>query len=40
MTQEDLLGIAEDFNEWLKEMADKYGMDEDDVQEIISHFIR
>ena len=24
MTQEDLLSIAEDFNKWLKEMADKY----------------
>ena len=40
MTREDLLSIAEDFNEWLKEMADKYGMDEDDIQEIIGQFIK
>ena len=40
MTQEDLLSIAEDFNKWLKEMADKYDIDKDDIQEIINHFIR
>ncbi len=39
MTQEDLFELAEDFNEWLKNMSIKYDCYEDDIQEIIKQFL-
>lgn len=35
----NLINIAEDFNEWLKEMASKYGTDKDEIQLIIKFFL-
>lgn len=39
MTREDLLCVAEEFSEWLEDIAEKYQIDKDDVQEIIKHFL-
>lgn len=39
MTQEQLVEVAEDFNEWLENMAKKYGWDKDDVQVLIKQFL-
>ena len=39
MTAADLIAIAEDFNLWLHEASIKYGMDQDDLQEIIKQFL-
>ena len=35
----NLINVAEDFNEWLKEMASKYGTDKDEIQLIIKFFL-
>ena len=40
MTDLDLLNIADRFNQWLKETAEYYGMDKDDLQEIIKSFLQ
>ena len=40
MTSEELIKLAEQFNLWLKEMADLFNIDESDVQEIIKAFIQ
>jgi len=39
MTREELIHIAEDFNKWLEETAEKYGLDKDDVQSMIKQFL-
>ena len=39
MVDLDLLNIAEKFNNWLTETAEYYGIDKDDLQEIIKNFI-
>lgn len=39
MVDLDLLNIAEKFNNWLIETAEYYGIDKDDLQEIIKNFI-
>lgn len=39
MTDLDLLKIAYKFNQWLKKTAEEYGMDKDDLQEIIKMFL-
>ena len=35
----DIIKIAEKFNRWLEETAAYYGMDKDELQEIIKSFI-
>ncbi len=32
---EDLFDLAGDFNEWLENMSEKYGLHKDDIQAII-----
>lgn len=39
MTDEELLCIAEEFNAWLEDMAEKYKWDKDDVQALIRQFL-
>ena len=39
MVDLDLIKIAESFNKWLTETAEQYGIDKDDLQEIIKSFI-
>jgi hypothetical protein len=39
MTNEKLIGIAEEFVKWLEETAKKYGLDAEDVQELIRLFL-
>ena len=39
MVDLDLIKIAESFNKWLTETAKQYGIDKDDLQEIIKSFI-
>lgn len=39
MTREEAIRIAEDFNEWLEDMAKKYGWDKGDVQYLIKQFL-
>ena len=39
MTKEDLIHIAEDFNKWLEDMAEKYNLDKNDVQDLIKQFL-
>ena len=39
MTKEDLICIAKDFNEWLKDMAEKYSLDKDNIQDLIKQFL-
>lgn len=38
MTREEVVRIAEEFNEWLDYMAEKHNEDKDDIQEIIKQF--
>lgn len=38
MTREEIVRIAEEFNEWLEYMAEKHNEDKDDIQEIIKQF--
>lgn len=35
MNREEVIRIAEEFNEWLDYMAEKHNEDKDDIQEII-----
>jgi len=35
MTTKEVINIAEDFNKWLEDMAEKYGWDKNDVQGLI-----
>ena len=37
--QDRLIRLADDFDTWLVEMAEKYGMHKDDVQERIKEFL-
>lgn len=39
MTRNDAICIAEDFNEWLENMAERYNLDKDDVQALIKQFL-
>lgn len=39
MTREELLCIAEEFNKWLEDMAEKYRQDKNDVQSLIKQFL-
>lgn len=40
MTTDDLINIATQFDKWLKEMAEKHGVDKDDIQEIVKEFLK
>jgi hypothetical protein len=39
MLREEALNIAEEFSEWLEDIAEKYGWDKDDVQDLIRQFL-
>lgn len=39
MTAEEAISIAEDFNEWLEDIAEKYKWTKDDVQSLIKQFL-
>ena len=39
MTGEQLLCIAEEFDKWLEDMAEKYKWDKDEVQILIKQFL-
>ncbi len=39
MTREEAICIAEEFGEWLEEMAEKYRWDKDDIQSLIKQFL-
>lgn len=39
MTIEEVICIAEEFSEWLEDMAEKYGWNKDDVQALIKQFL-
>lgn len=39
MTSKEILGLAEDFNKWLEDMAEKYRQDKDDIQELVKQFL-
>lgn len=39
MTREEAINIAEEFSEWLEDMAEKYKQDKDDVQALIRQFL-
>ena len=39
MTRDNVICIAEDFNEWLKDMAEKYNLDKDNIQDLIKQFL-
>lgn len=39
MKEEQLICIAEEFNEWLEDMAEKYKWDKDDMQSLIKQFL-
>lgn len=39
MTREELISLVEDFNEWLENMAVKYGANKDDIQALIKQFL-
>lgn len=39
MTSEDLIDLAEDFNKWLDEMSEKYGVNKDDIQYLIKQLL-
>lgn len=39
MRNEELLCIAEEFNKWLEDMAEKYKLDKDDIQSLIKQFL-
>ena len=36
---EELVSIAEEFNKWLEDMAEKYGWDKDDIQALVKQFL-
>ena len=31
--------VAEEFNKWLNEMSEKFGIDKDDIQEMVKSFL-
>jgi len=39
MTREEVINIAEEFSEWLEDMAEKYGCDKNDIQSLIKQFL-
>lgn len=39
MTSKEAICIAEEFSEWLEDMAKKYGWNKDDVQALIKQFL-
>ena len=39
MTREEVINIAEEFNKWLEDMAEKYGCYKDDIQALIKQFL-
>ncbi len=39
MKEEQLICIAEEFNKWLEDMAEKYKWDKDDMQSLIKQFL-
>lgn len=39
MTREEIIHIAEEFNEWLENIAEKYGWDKNDIQFLIKQFL-
>lgn len=39
MTREELIRIAEEFSEWLEDIAEKYQTDKDEMQAIIKQFL-
>ena len=39
MTREDAICIAEEFSEWLENMAEKYRWDKNDIQSLIKQFL-
>lgn len=39
MTIEDLITIAEKFNDWLEELSRTYNLSKDDIQELIKQFL-
>jgi len=39
MTRKEAINIAEEFNEWLENIAEKYGWDKDDIQALIKLFL-
>ena len=39
MTREEAISIAEEFSEWLEDIAEKYEWDKDDVQYLIKQFL-
>ncbi len=39
MTREQLIEIAEKFNEWLNDISTEYGVDEIVLQDIIKRFL-
>lgn len=39
MTNDDLLLIAQMFNNWLEELSKEYNLDKDDIQEVIKQFL-
>ena len=38
--QAKMLSIAEDFDSWLEEMAEKYNMPKDEIQALIRQFLQ
>ena len=38
-SKEKVINIAEEFNEWLEDMTEKYGWDKDNVQALIKQFL-
>ena len=39
MTTEEIILIAEEFNDWLENIAKKYGQDKDVIQFLIKQFL-
>ena len=39
MTIEETMSIAEEFNQWLEDIAEKYKWTKDDVQSLIKQFL-
>jgi len=39
MERAEVISIAEEFSEWLEDMAEKYGWDKNDVQALIKQFL-
>lgn len=37
--EEEVICIAEEFSEWLEDMAEKYRWDKDDIQVLIKQFL-